>query len=101
MSVQIKVLHEQDAEGKEYGDRAFTDGRVVAQFEGVIGYVLAAVVKDFESGEIALKREIAVYADNAEDNQLSEETVKKIEAKLNEAFPDPNKPEPSKLWVPS
>ncbi len=69
-------------------------------FENVIGHVLALVVKDKDGG-ITLERDIAVNADNAEDNQLAESVVKTIEAKLNEAFPDPNKqPEPSKLWVP-
>ena len=65
--------------------------------EGVIGHVLALVVKG-EDGSITLERVIAVNADSAEDNQLAEATVKAIEAKLNEAFPDPNKQEPSKLW---
>lgn len=69
-------------------------------WSGVIGHVLALVVRD-EDGRISLERDIAVNADNFEDNQLAEETVKRIEAKLNEAFPDPNKPEPSKLWVPN
>ena len=72
----------------------------IGGFENVIGYVLAAVVKH-EDGGITLEREIAVHADNAEDNQLAESVVRTIEGKLNEAFPDPNKPEPSKLWVPS
>jgi len=67
----------------------------------VIGHVIAVVVKDVETGEISLERDISVHADNAEDNQLVEDVVKTIEAKLNEAFPDPNKPEPSKLWVPN
>ena len=70
-------------------------------FENVIGYVIAAVVKHPEDGGVTLEREVAVYADSAEDNELAESVVKTIEAKLNEAFPDPNKPEPSKLWVPS
>ena len=68
-------------------------------FNNVIGHVLALVVKG-EDGAITLERDIAVNADNAEDNELAESVVKTIEAKLNEAFPDPNKPEPSKLWVP-
>ena len=72
----------------------------IGGFENVIGYVLAAVVKNPDSGEITLEREIRTCADSADDNSLSESVVKTIEAKLNEAFPDPNKPEPSKLWVP-
>jgi hypothetical protein len=54
-----------------------------------------------EDGSITLERDIAVNADNAEDNQLAEATVKAIEVKLNEAFPDPNKPEQPKIWVPA
>lgn len=69
-------------------------------FIGVIGYVIAAIVKG-EDGAVTLERAIAVEADSFEDNQLAETVVKTIEAKLNEAFPDPNKPKPSKLWVPS
>lgn len=67
--------------------------------ENVIGYVIAAVVKH-DDGKITLEREISVNTDDVIDNQLAESVVKTIEAKLNEAFPDPNKPEPSKLWVP-
>ena len=69
-------------------------------WEGVIGHVLALVVRGAD-GSITLERDIAVSADNAEDNELAESVVRTIEAKLNEAFPDPNKPEPSKIWVPS
>jgi hypothetical protein len=69
-------------------------------FLDVIGYVVAAVVKG-EHGSITLERQVAVSADNAEDNELAESVVKTIERKLNEAFPDPNKREPeAKLWVP-
>ena len=71
----------------------------IGGFENVIGYVIAAVVKQPDGG-VSLERSIAVYADNFEDNQLAEETVKAIEKKLNEAFPDPNKPQTPKLWVP-
>jgi hypothetical protein len=71
----------------------------IGGFENVIGYVIACVVRQSD-GEISLEREIAVHADSPEDNQLAESVVKTIESKLNEAFPDPNKPEPSKLWVP-
>ena len=71
-----------------------------ACFRNVIGHVVAAVVKG-DDGSITLERAIAVNADNDEDNQLAESVVKTIEAKLNEAFPDPNKPEPSKIWVPA
>jgi hypothetical protein len=86
MSVAIAVLKAQE--------------EPIGGFENVIGYVIAAVVKH-EDGAVTLERGIAVTADNFEDNQLAEATVKKIEAKLNEAFPDRNKPKPSKLWVPN
>ena len=69
-------------------------------FENVIGYVIAAVVKQADGG-ITLERAIAVHADTSEDNDLAESVIKTIERKLNEAFPDPNKPEPSKIWVPA
>jgi len=61
------------------------------------------VVKDPETGAITLERDIAVNADNAEDNELAESVVKTVERKLNEEFPDPNKQrEPDvKLWVPA
>ena len=100
MSVRIKVLHEQDAEGKEYGEPAFHDSPLVAEIGGSIGYVIAALSKHAD-GSITLEREIAVHADNAEDNDLAEHVVKDIQAKLEEIFPDPNKPQPSKLWVPN
>ena len=74
-------------------------GDVYQHFPNVIGRVLALVVKS-EDGEITLERDISVDADNAEDNALAEATVKVIEAKLNEAFPDPNKEPESKIWVP-
>jgi hypothetical protein len=72
----------------------------LVDLDNVIGYVIAAVVKQADGG-ITLEREVAVHADNAEDNGLAESVVKTIERKLNEAFPDPNQPEPSKLWVPA
>lgn len=72
---------------------------LVYEQENVIGRVLALVVRGAD-GSITLERDIAVSADNAADNELAESVVKAIEAKLNEAFPDPNKPEPSKIWVP-
>ena len=72
----------------------------LVDLDNVIGYVIAAVVKQ-DDGGITLEREIAVHADNAEDNELAESVVKTIERKLNEAFPDPSKPEPSKIWVPA
>ncbi len=72
----------------------------IAFYKGVIGRVIAIVVRD-EDGAITLERDIAVSADNAEDNDLAESVVKAIERKLSEAFPDPNKQEPeTKLWVP-
>jgi hypothetical protein len=85
MSVAISVLRAQEDP--------------IGGFENVIGYVIAAVVKH-DDGKITLEREISVNTDDVIDNQLAESAVKTIEAKLNEAFPDPNKPEPSKLWVP-
>ena len=69
------------------------------EFKGVIGRVMALVVRG-DNGEITLERDIAVSADNFEDNELAESVVKRIERKLNEEFPDPNQPEPSRLWVP-
>ena len=99
MSVNIHILRERDADGKEYGEPAFRDGRLISEFEGVVGHVLALVVKGVD-GSITLERNIAVNADNAEDNDLAESVVKTIERKWNEVFPDPNKPEPSRLWVP-
>jgi hypothetical protein len=93
MSVHIDVHKEEPPDDDYYGNG-------VLFLENVVGYVIAAVVKQKDGG-ITLERDVAVYADNFEDNQLAEATVKEIEAKLNEAFPDPNKPEPSKLWVPN
>lgn len=87
MSVAIAVLKAQE--------------EPIGGFENVIGYVLACVVRQ-PDGEISLEREIAVHADSFEDNQLAEATVKTIEAKLNEAFPDPNKQDDQpKIWVPA
>ena len=86
MSVAIAVLRAQEDP--------------IGGFENVIGYVIAAVVKE-PDGAISLEREIAVHADSFEDNQLAESVVKTIEAKLNEAFPDPNKrPEQPLIWTP-
>jgi hypothetical protein len=99
MSVIVRILHERDINGKEYGEPAFQDPRVLFDARGVIGHVLALVVKN-EDGGITLERDISVNADNAEDNQLTESVVKTIEAKLNEAFPDPNKEPEPKIWVP-
>ena len=76
------------------------ESKTIFSSPNVIGHVIALVVKQ-EDGGITLERDIAVNADNFEDNQLAEQVVKDIEAKLNEAFPDPNKPEPSKIWVPN
>ena len=92
MSVYVEVFVEGTEDIEYPGDSEFLQ-------QHVIGRVLALVVKG-EDGSITLERDIAVSADNAEDNELAEATVKTIEEKLNEAFPDPNKPEPSKLWVP-
>jgi len=93
MSVCVEVHKENPADSAEYYTTVFTQA-------GVIGRVLALVVVG-RDGSITLERDIAVSADNAEDNELAESVVKAIEAKLNEAFPDPNKPEPSKIWVPN
>jgi hypothetical protein len=92
MSALIEIYNSQDSWEKRSPD--LSQG-------SVIGYVLAAVVKKGDTGEITLERVISVSADSFEDNELSESVVKTIERKLNEAFPDPNKPEPSKLWVPA
>ena len=89
MSVDIQVWSETHSEWPD----------PIVQKKGTIGYVIVSVQKQ-EDGAVVLERDIAVDADNAEDNTLAESVVKTIEAKLNEAFPDPNKPEPSKLWVP-
>jgi hypothetical protein len=103
MSVVIKILHERDWNGREYGEPAIRDPRLTSDaLSGVIGYVIAALVKHPADGAVTLERAIAVTADNAEDNELSESVVKTIERKLNEAFPDPNQQEipEAKLWVP-
>ena len=76
------------------------ESKTIFSSPNVIGHVIALVVKK-EYGGITLERDIAVNADNFEDNQLAEQVVKDIGAKLNEAFPDPNKPEPSKIWMPN
>lgn len=100
MSVKIRILHEQDSEGREYGEQAFHDGRLVSEFAGVIGRVLAVVVRHHD-GSITLEREVVVSADNAENNEVAESVIKTIERKLNEAFPDPNEHQsPANLWVP-
>jgi hypothetical protein len=88
MSVYVEVRQNPQDESKTF-----------CSFPGVIGYVIAAVVKH-DDGKITLEREISVNTDDVIDNQLAESAVKTIEAKLNEAFPDPNKQKPSKLWVP-
>ena len=101
MSVKIKVLNEQDWNGREYAEHAFREGGWMSQFDGVIGYVIAAVVKAPDTGAITLEREARTFADSGDDNTLAVSVVKTIERKLNEAFPDPNKQEPDvKLWVP-
>ncbi len=86
MSVAIAVLKAQE--------------EPIGGFENVIGYVIAAVVRDPDSGSITLEREIAVHADNAEDNQLAEQVVRDLQEKFEEAFPDPNKPQAPKIWCP-
>ena len=101
MSVTVQVIQEQDSEGKEYGEILHGDGRITTSIYGVIGHVIAAVVRQ-KDGSITLERSIAVSADNIDDNDLAESVVRRIERKLNEEFPDPTQqatPEP-KLWVP-
>jgi hypothetical protein len=102
MSVVIKILHERDWNGREYAEAAIRDPRLTSDaLSGVIGYVVAALVKHPSDGAVTLERAIAVTADNAEDNGLAESVVKTIERKLNEAFPDPNQQIPEvKLWIP-
>lgn len=95
MPTRIEVHKENESTGDPYDENR----TLVYEQENVIGRVLALVVKG-NDGSVTLERDIAVSADNAEDNELAESVVKAIEEKLNEAFPDPNKPEPSKLWVP-
>ena len=92
MSVCVEVHNEDSSTREEYWETIFSQ-------PNVIGRVLALVVRGTD-GAITLERDIAISADNAEDNELAESVVKTIEAKLNEAFPDPNKPKPSKIWVP-
>ncbi len=100
MSVSIKIFREQDSDGKEYGEPAFRQSGLVSELNSAIGYVVAAVIKH-NDGAISLERDIAVNADSFDDNELAEATVKTIERKLNEAFPDPNQKVPeSKLWIP-
>jgi hypothetical protein len=72
----------------------------ISAWNNVIGHVIAVVIKNPETGEIYLERDIAVNADSFEDNELAEATVKTIERKLNEAFPDPNKVPETRLWIP-
>lgn len=86
MSVAVAVLRDQEDP--------------IESFENVIGYVIAVVVKQPDDA-VTLERAIAVYADTPDDNALATSVVKTIEAKLSEAFPDPNQqtPEP-KLWMP-
>lgn len=91
MPVCVEVYREELPDENYYGT-------CVYEQENVIGRVLALVVKHPDGG-ITLERDVAVSADNAEDNELAEATVKAIEAKLNEAFPDPN--QQSTLWVPN
>ena len=97
MSVCVEVNNENyEPTGDPYDDNR----TLVFEQENVIGRVLALVVKHPDGG-ITLERDIAVSADNADDNELAEAVVKTIESKLNEAFSDPSKPEPPKIWVPN
>jgi len=93
MAVWVDVYKDEEPDDDYYGNCVFSQ-------ENVIGRVLALVVRQSD-GSVTLERDIAVSADNAEDNELAEATVKAIEEKLNEAFPDPNKPQTPKLWVPN
>ena len=93
MSIQVSI----NPEGEKYEN--FPGGEE-QWYTGVIGHVLALVIK-LPDGQIELIRDIAVNADSFEDNSIAEATVKTIEAKFNEAFPDPNKPPETKIWVPA
>lgn len=92
MSVCVEVHNEDSSTREKYWGTLFSQ-------PSVVGRVLALVVRGAD-GSITLERDIAVSADDAADNDLAESVVKAIEAKLNEAFPDPNQPQASKLWVP-
>ena len=83
----------------EVRELATDESKTLFSSPNVIGRVLALIVRH-EDGGITIERDIAVTADNAEDNELAERVVKDLQTKLEELFPDPNKPEPSKLWVP-
>lgn len=84
MSIQISI---------SYPDRS------AVVHTNVIGHALVYVVKHADDS-ITLEREFSVNADSYADNELVENVIKDIEFKIGEIFPDPNKPEPSKLWVP-
>jgi len=95
MAVRVEV----HKEAEETGDPYDSNRTLVFEQENVIGRVLALVVKG-DDGSISLERDLSVNADNFDDNQLAEATVKTLEAKLNESFPNPNKQEEPKIWVP-
>jgi hypothetical protein len=68
--------------------------------KNVVGHALV-LVKKTDDGGLDVDRVIGVNADNAEDNQIVGDFIKKVEAKLAEIFEPEPVPEPSKLWVPS
>ena len=98
MSVAVKVWNEQDAEGKEFGEVLRGDGRLVSDFNGVVGHALVLVIKK-EDGGLDVERVVGVNADSVEDNAVVTDFIKTVESKLAELF-DPV-PEPSKIWVPA
>jgi hypothetical protein len=98
MSVRIDILHEQDADGKEYGEPAFDTGRTITTTRNVVGHVLVTVVKK-EDGGLDVERVAGVNADSAEDNQIVTDFIKQVEAKVAELFPEDEQPKPM-IWVP-
>jgi len=98
MSVLIKILHEQDAEGKEYGEPLLYDPRLIEEVANVVGHALVLVAKK-PNGDLDVERIIGINSDSAEDNAVAGDFIKTVEKKLAELF-EPT-PEPSKLWVPN
>jgi len=97
MSVHIKILHEQDADGKEYGEPAFHDARIISETRNVVGYSLVLVIKKPDGG-LDVERVFAVNADSVEDDAVVTDFIKTVEAKIGEIFEPVS--EPSKIWVP-
>jgi hypothetical protein len=65
----------------------------------VVGHILVAVQKH-EDGSLTIERDIQVNANNVEDNAVVEDFIKKVQAKLDEALPEPEVVPEAKLWVP-